>query len=114
MLQISKEKAILIFAHSVGWIIFIASPIINDTNMLAAISRHPGFFIVSNLFLLAYFYLNLNLFVPYFLSKKKILAFIGISLGGLLLYFVIMRLVPQHFFAEMPHHRPDTPFYLPL
>lgn len=113
MLQISKEKAILIFAHSVGWIIFIATPIINDTNMLARISRHPGLFILDNLFLLTYFYLNLNVLVPHFLSKKKILAFIGLSLGGLLLYFVITWVVPQHFFAELSRHRPDMPFHRP-
>jgi hypothetical protein len=109
MLQALKEKYVLIFLHVIGWIIFIVSQIINGPEILEIISKRPMFFILNNSFLIAFFYLNLNIFVPHFLSKKKIMAFVGITLGCVLLYFVIPWIIRQYFLTELPF-RPDLPF----
>ncbi|MDR0835614.1 MAG: histidine kinase [Tannerella sp.] len=104
-MQTSGEKTIVFLGHLTGWLIFIVTPIFNDPDVLEGFSRHPEFFIMNNLFLIAYFYLNLTVFVPHFLSKKKILLFIGITLGCMFVYFILPDIVHKYFLPEPPYRR---------
>lgn len=108
MQQGKKEKTVLILAHIIGWAVFIVFPIINEPGLVHAISMHPTLFIASNLFLISYFYCNLNVFVPSFLSKKKIIVFFGITFACILLYFIFPWIFHSFFFSEQPV-KPDRP-----
>ena len=70
--------------HILGWVIFILFPFYTFQ------MDHPGFSftnkIISSLILPIYFYLNMYLFVPQFLNKKKYTFFI---LSMVLGYFAI-------------------------
>ncbi|OAV67520.1 Inner membrane protein ypdA [Bacteroidales bacterium Barb6XT] len=107
--QGKRERAALILAHITGWAIFIVFPIVNEADLWQAVSRHPTLFIATNLFLISYFYLNLNLFVPCFLSKKKIIVFFGVTFACIVLYFIIPWIFHSYFFSGQPF-RPDMPF----
>ncbi|KAA6302550.1 MAG: Sensor histidine kinase YehU [Candidatus Ordinivivax streblomastigis] len=98
----------MILAHTIGWAVFIVFPILNEPGLLHAISRHPMFFLASNLFLISYFYFNLTVFVPCFLSKKKIILFFGITLACVSLFFILPWIFRSYFSPERPPFRPDN------
>lgn len=66
------------------------------------------FFLASNLFLISYFYFNLTVFVPCFLSKKKIILFFGITLACVSLFFILPWIFRSYFSPERPPFRPDN------
>ena len=75
-----NNKALLLFAHLVGWTLFILLIFLEDSRRYEFMLRNPLPFFSSFLFLVVYFYLNINLFVPRLLSKKRIITYIGVTL----------------------------------
>jgi sensor histidine kinase YesM len=109
-----NKKALLIVSHLVGWTLFvyITAPLINRTEHPPG-NLFPWFFIMSYLFLMTYFYLNSLVFVPYFLSKKQTVFFIGITIFAYILFcFVIPNIFHRYFIPELSF-RPDMPPRLP-
>ncbi|MDR2057707.1 MAG: histidine kinase [Dysgonamonadaceae bacterium] len=110
MQQGRKEKYFFAFLHLSGWIIFtfIFMPFVDEPEML----KKEGFlwsFILNCLFLIVYFYFNLNILVPYFLSKKKIIIYIAITL---VFYFLLCFVIPwiiRHSF-QPPFSASGMPF----
>lgn len=112
MRSVPKEKSILIAAHVVGWIIFITMPLINDPDLLDKTLRTPWIFILDYLLMIGYFYLNLCLLVPYFLFRKKLWTFIGITAGLYLFMCYAIPWIIHHapFFEHPEMRRPPALF----
>ncbi|MDR1406419.1 MAG: hypothetical protein LBJ23_00045, partial [Tannerella sp.] len=70
------KKALQLFAHLAGWAVFFRLMLPGKELML----NSPLPFIGNMLLLVGYFYLNMNLLVPRLLSKKKVAAYMGITL----------------------------------
>jgi hypothetical protein len=99
-----SKKALLLISHLLGWALFIyiTAPLISRTEHLRG-NLFPWLFITSYLFLIAYFYCNLHVFVPHFLSKKRIVLFLGITIVAYVLFcFVIPSVFRQYFTPELP------------
>jgi hypothetical protein len=108
MLSSQSKKALLFVFHPLGWALFIyiTAPLINRTEHPPG-NLFPWLFMMSYLFLIAYFYCNLHVFVPHFLSKKRIILFLGITIVAYVLFcFVIPAVFRQYFISELPF-RPD-------
>jgi hypothetical protein len=85
-------------------------PFVSEPGMARKNVAHPWIFTLNNLFLILYFYFNLNILVPCFLSKKKIAIYIVITvIFYLLLCFVIPVMIHYGFFHESLFSS-DTPF----
>ena len=109
-----SKKLLLVITHTVGWVIFIYStmPSFDRKEELSRISPFLWVFVISYLFLIAYFYFNLRIFVLRFLSMKQIILFIGITTVAYLIYcFVIPWLFEHYFMPEPPfkHQMPPKP-----
>jgi hypothetical protein len=103
-----SKKALLLVSHLVGWALFIyiTVPLISRTEHPPG-NIFPWLFILSYLFLIVYFYGNLHILVPNFLSKKRILLFLGITVAAYILFcFVIPAVFRQYFMPERPF-RPE-------
>ncbi|MDR0547499.1 MAG: sensor histidine kinase [Dysgonamonadaceae bacterium] len=85
----ANKKTLLALAHLAGWAIFIRIMFLENASLYELVQRNPTPFIINLLFLVAYFYLNMNWMTPRLLSKKRIAAYIGVTL----LSFVIICLV---------------------
>jgi hypothetical protein len=102
------KKTLLVIFHIIGWALFIyiTAPLVNRAAHPPG-SLFPWLFIMSYLFLVAYFYFNSHVFVPRFLSKKRILLFLGFTVVAYVLFcFAIPAVFHQFFTPEMPF-RPD-------
>jgi hypothetical protein len=99
-----NKKALQRFAHCAGWAVFFG--LMLPDNRLIRIN--PAFFAVNILLLAGYFYLNMNVLVPLLLSKKKVIAYIGVTLlCSVLLCFLLPALTMRfHSFVLSP----DPPF----
>ncbi|MDR3269766.1 MAG: sensor histidine kinase [Tannerella sp.] len=112
MLFPKSKKTLLVVCHLIGWALFvyITVPLINRTERMPEMSLFPWVFVTGYLFLIAYFYFNSQVFVSHFLSKKKIMLFLGITVVAYFLYcFVIPWIFRQLFIAELQHFKPDMP-----
>ncbi|MDR1273455.1 MAG: histidine kinase [Odoribacteraceae bacterium] len=56
--------------------------------------------ITSYLFLMVYFYLNSHVFVPRFLSRKRIALFLGITVVAYILFCLVIPAIFRHYFAS--------------
>jgi len=70
----------LFFTHLAGWAFFILVIFLEDSNRYEFMLKDPLPFICNFSLLIVYFYLNMNLLVPCLLSKKRIFAYIGVTL----------------------------------
>ena len=104
-LLIKSKKLLLIFSHLAGWALFvyITMPLLGRKEDMPGPDLFPWFFAISYLFLAAYFYYNVHVLVLRFLSKKKIILFLGITVVAYFFYcFVIPWLFHQFFLPEPP------------
>ncbi|MDR1602094.1 MAG: sensor histidine kinase [Tannerella sp.] len=115
LLPHKSKQALLIFFHLAGWALFIylTFPHFNRAERLPDF-HIPWFAVGSYLFLAAYFYCNVHVFVPRFLSGKKIALFLGISVAAYLFFCSVVPLIFRQFFEppfrpEMMQRRPDFP-----
>ena len=109
----NSKKLLLIFSHLSGWALFvyITMPLLGRKEEMPGPDMFPLFFAISYLFLAAYFYLNIHVLVLRYLSKKKIILFLGITIIAYFLYcFVIPWLFRQFFLDEPPFMREPPPF----
>ena len=74
------SKTLLLFAHLTGWALFVLLLFLEDPRRYEFMLREPLPFILNVSILIGYFYLNMNLLVPRLLSKKRIFAYIGVTL----------------------------------
>ena len=79
-MKIQNNKVLLLFLHLVGWALFILLIFLEDSKRYEFMLREPLPFISNFSLLVGYFYLNMNLSVPRLLSKKRIIAYIGVTL----------------------------------
>jgi hypothetical protein len=98
---ITSKKTTIILFHIVGWIFFLY--IIKMPKEVP----FTGIFVISYIFLIAYFYLNSSWFVPVFLSKKQIAGFLGITVAAYMLFCFVIPLVFRHYFMIEPPFRPE-------
>ena len=107
--SLSKGRiSLVVFSHLVGWILFVyvTMPLLDKRAEVASSPLFPWFFVVCYLFLIVYFYFNIHVFVLRFLSKKKIILFLGITAVAYFLYcFVIPWVLREYFFPEPPPFR---------
>lgn len=106
----TNKMALFAFFHLVGWglFIYLTAPMTNRAERPPEDIIH-WIFIVSYLFLILYFYCNSNFLVPHYLSKKRLWAFIGITVLAYILFcFVIPSIFQQYFLPEM-HFKPGMP-----
>ncbi|MDR1370659.1 MAG: hypothetical protein LBJ72_11145, partial [Dysgonamonadaceae bacterium] len=99
------------FAHLAGWVVFFRLTLPGNEMML----NNPLPFVSNMLFLVGYFYLNVNIFVPRLLSKKKVAAYMGITLLCLfLICFALPSLAHQFYDLGRPSGMPfpQRPFDL--
>jgi hypothetical protein len=110
-----NRRALLFFLHITGWAVFIYITLPHAIHA-ERMPHHPFPWLSATnyLFLIAYFYCNSRIFVPRFLSVKKIALFLLISVAA---YFLFCSLVPWIFktfiappFRHGMMHRP--PFFL--
>jgi hypothetical protein len=107
-MNLRKYKKILpLFAHLVGWSVFIGLIFWEDPRLFDFIGRHPLHFSSNILLLIAYFYLNLNCLASRLLPRKRIAAYIGVTL----LCFLAICLVFPWLLYHPDNVRPDN---LPL
>ena len=106
-----RKKPEIIF-HIAGWILFLLFPVLffnfepTDFSTLRRIS--------SSLILPVYFYLNMYLFVPLFLNKKKYLIFIISMLAGYSLIYFSNILLDKPEFEFKPFLERMPPLESPL
>jgi hypothetical protein len=91
----TPAKPLRILLHILAWaaFIYLTAPLLTRFEHPAA-PLLPALFAVGYLFLIIYFYLNLNAFVPLFLSKKKIIVFLVITCAA---YALFCFLIPYLF-----------------
>jgi hypothetical protein len=97
--------------HFAGWLVFFRLTLPGNELM----QNNPLPFVGNMLLLVGYFYLNMNLLVPRLLSKKKVAAYIGITLlCFFLICFALPSLIqPFHDFGRPPGMPfPRRPFEL--
>jgi hypothetical protein len=105
------KKTLQLFAHLAGWIVFFKLTLPGKELML----NNPLPFIGNILLLVGYFYLNMNLLVPRLLSKKKVAAYMGITLFCFfLICFALPSLTHQFYDLGRPSGMPfpQRPFDL--
>jgi LytS/YehU family sensor histidine kinase len=101
-------------AHIAGWILFLALPLIYDPDLWRVITSHHYLFMLSQLLFIAYFYLNMCVLVPYFLSNKKIVLFLIINLTVFFILCVVIPWIIHEYFRDesfMPNHRMHPDFH---
>ncbi|MDR1356420.1 MAG: sensor histidine kinase [Tannerellaceae bacterium] len=98
------KKALELFAHLAGWAVFFKLMLPGDGLM-----PHSSYHFIANILLLVgYFYLNMNVLVPRLLSKKKVAAYLGVTL---LCFFLICFAMPS---LVQPLHGFDRPPEMPF
>ncbi|MDR1810418.1 MAG: histidine kinase [Prevotella sp.] len=106
-----NKKALLVVCHLIGWALFIyiTTPLFNRTEHPPDNQLFRWLFGASYAFLFAYFYFNTRIFVPYFLSKKQIMLFLGITLTAYVLFCFAIPYLFHSFLPEqqMLPHPPD-------
>jgi hypothetical protein len=96
-----NKKVLLILAHLAGWAVFFRLTLPGDEPLWKEPLRFTG----DLLLLAGYFYLNMNVLVPRLLSRKKVLAYSGLTLlCFFLICFALPLLIRQ--FDGMVHHPP--------
>ena len=102
--SINSKNMLLVFSHLAGWALFIyvTMPLIGRKEEMPWPDLFPWLFAVSYLFLAAYFYFNMHVLVLHFLSKKKILLFLGISIFAYFIYCFALPWLFRHFFMPGP------------
>jgi hypothetical protein len=107
MKLMKNKRALLLFAHLAGWIIFIWLVFLEEPRPHDVVLKYPLPFVVSALLLIGYFYLNLYCLVPRLLSKKRILAFVGSSVICFLVICTVLTLLSyQQFYGLHPENIP--------
>jgi hypothetical protein len=98
-------KTLHILLHLTGWMLFVylTFPHFNRAERFHDTSFLSWFAILNCSFLVAYFYLNAGIFVPQFLSRRKITLFLGISVGAYLLFCFVIPFLYRHY-TEPPFH----------
>ena len=106
-----SKKLLLIISHLAGWALFvyITMPMIGRREELTGQVLFPWFFVISYLFLAAYFYYNVHVLVLRSLSKKKIILFLGIAVIAYCFYCFIIPWIFHTFFFHEPPFRPLMP-----
>ncbi|MDR1369535.1 MAG: histidine kinase, partial [Dysgonamonadaceae bacterium] len=89
------KKALQLLIHLVGWAVFFRLMLPESELMM----NNPLPFIGNTLLLVGYFYLNINLLVPRLLSRKKVVAYMVVTL---LCFFLICFAIPSlvHQFSD--------------
>jgi hypothetical protein len=106
LLPHKSRQALLIFCHLAGWALFVylTFPHFNRAGRLPDF-HIPRLTVISYLFLAVYFYCNVCVFVPRFLSGKKIALFLCISVAAYLCFCFVVPFIFRHFFE--PPFRPE-------
>jgi hypothetical protein len=113
-LSSKNKKTLLAVSHLVGWALFIyvTAPLISRMEHPPG-NRFPWLFVMSYLFLMAYFYLNGHVFVPHFLSKKRIALFLGLTVVAYGLFCFVIPFVFRQYFMPEPPFLPGHPDFHP-
>jgi hypothetical protein len=85
-------NVLLLLSHLAGWglIVFVTVPSFNWGDETPVNTSFTWYMLASLLFLILYFYLNVIILVPRFLSMKKIFFFLGITVAAFLLFCFVM------------------------
>ena len=113
MLPHRYKKTLLLFLHLLGWafFIYITFPRFERTERFAD-DLFPWLGLINYMFLMAYFYCNSRIFVPRFLSVKRIALFLVISAAA---YFLFCAVVPWLFRAfTRPPFGPERMLWHPV
>lgn len=101
-----KGKAINIYIHVIGSILFLSIPFIISPDRLRfqELFTIPPFLrdVLSNLLLLLFFYANYYFFIPKYYQNRKAVIYILV----ILLCFLIVELLPRLLFADLHFQRP--------
>jgi hypothetical protein len=93
------KKALQLLVHLVGWAVFFRLMLPESELVM----NNPLPFICNTLLLVGYFYLNINLLVPRLLSRKKVVAYMAVTLFCFfLICFAIPSLVHQFYDFGVP------------
>ncbi|MDR2765146.1 MAG: sensor histidine kinase [Tannerella sp.] len=116
LLPHKSKQALLIFLHLAGWALFIylTFPHFDRAGRLPDF-HIPWFAVINYSFLAVYFYCNVCVFVPRFLSGKKIALFLGISVAAYLFFCLLIPLLFRSFSEPpfRPEMWPRRPGFLP-
>jgi hypothetical protein len=113
MLSFKNKNPLLFAFHLMGWALFVYFTLPHFGRIeLPGNFRFPYLLVTGYLLLILYFYCNLHIFVPRFLSAKRIALFLVISLTVCLLYCFAVPLAFRYwgeppFRPEMMRGRPD-------
>jgi hypothetical protein len=99
-----NKKALQLFAHFAGWTAFLGFMLLGNGMM----QKNPTPFVCIMLLLAGYFYLNMNVLVPRLLSRKKVLAYTGVTLFCFFLICFVLPSFIRQFSGFVPP--PDMPF----
>jgi hypothetical protein len=98
------KKALQLLVHLAGWIVFFKLTLPGNEMIV----NNPLPFVGNILLLVGYFYLNMNVLVPHWLSKKKVAAYMVITLFCFfLICFALPSLTHQFYDLGRPS---DMPF----
>lgn len=95
-----------VWLHLLGWVVYMASPLLLFSFSGIWVTPHLGRFVASKLtgdfVLIAFFYLNLEIFIPRLLSQKNVVAFIGVLLVGLIIYLIFNDVLMRWWWDNRP------------
>jgi len=94
---IKSSIAIKVTIHIIAWGILLILPIYSISNIERYFAREPIHYMASCVLLIPFYYCNYFLFIPKFLSQKKVLAYIGIIILSLLVYIYIPEFIRELF-----------------
>jgi hypothetical protein len=102
MPSLENNKTLLLLSHLAGWVlfIFITVPSFNRAGEMPVDAPFTGFMATSVLFLVLYFYLNSAVLVPRFLSRKRMLVFLGITATIFLLFCLVMPQIHRDYLLQ--------------
>ena len=107
-----KKRSVQIIIHIAAWACFLMVPFVfyprpRDFSFFA--ERYlSAFFILNNILLIVFYYLNTYLFIPQWLDHKKFLIY-GLVILSLLIFYGSFPRIYHYFFANLQPQPPRPP-----
>lgn len=102
-----KNKKISAFSHLLVWVVLFSIPYILSYGQSQEINRVIAHFWVPLGFYAIIFYVNYFVLIDRFLFTKKMLLFISINLGIIVVFIILKEQIENSFFQEIVRKQPN-------
>jgi len=107
-----KKITVQIVIHIAAWMCFLTLPFAfyprPQTDTFDVSRYFTTFFVVNNLFIIVFYYLNIRSFIPRLLDQKKFWAY-GLLIFGLLIVYSLMPRIYHALFGNLQPPQPPRP-----